>query len=164
VAFARPTLEHDATLTPRTEALWRWAFQGNPAGSRSLVAEHSGELLGYVAGFPVPMLVDGLHVTWTCVVDVVGRDAQVVEGMWAGFEERFGAAGGEKDRMFFALPGRARACVEHAALGFEVVRNQEQLRGIAQAVSDPTTLPWRCARLRSCNGASRSIQSVPIAV
>ncbi len=151
-------------LGPRQERerLWRWLL-ASPCGARALVAERAGRLVGAVAGFAVPTLAAGERVRWTAVVELLGESPERTAELWARFEERHGGAGGERDRLFFALPARERAGVEHERLGFAVVRSQDRLvlaagtsrEGVAAGVElrESAALPPECAALAERAGA-----------
>lgn len=135
-AFNRIFPQVDPTFVARGMDEWAWRYKQNPAGWRIWVAiEPGGLVIAHQGGVPIRLKHNGELVRWNQIVDSfadprLGRGLKK-PGLFVMASKPFcDTYGGPppKDEIMYGMPVRRAYRIGQKFLGYNTVRNQNQLR------------------------------------
>jgi hypothetical protein len=135
-AFNRIFPQVDPTFVPRGMDEWAWRYRKNPAGWRIWVAlAPDGQVIAHQGGVPIRLDHNGERVRWNQIVDSFA-DPKLGRGLKKPglfvmaskpFCDTYGGAP-PKDEIMYGMPVRRAYRIGQKFLGYNTVRNQNQLR------------------------------------
>jgi len=121
----------ESTTPPRSEVLWQWTYERNPAGRRAFVALDGERVVAHFAALPVRTLLAGREVVFAQGIDSFAlpshRGAAGGNAFVRTARAFFETYGGSADALYYGWPSERAWRLGKRALGYEAVRTQMAL-------------------------------------
>jgi hypothetical protein len=127
---------------PRSEALWQWTYERNPAGRRAFVALDGGRVVAHFAALPVRTLLDGREAVFAQGIDSFALPSHRGSAGGNAFLRTarafFAAYGGSSDALYYGWPSERAWRLGSRMLAYEAVRTQMALvRPLGASAGEP---------------------------